>query len=217
MRHEHPEPKLEKLSEVVERKILQVPPPLNFNEVTGVEMVLARSGSDLFYVSRKPVSPAELSAFLGNLPEEEAAPARADVPQPAGDEPGTEAMTQDVGRKPFTAVSWTMAVRFCKWLTAQNRRRYRLPAKDELAAAEGPFPCALWTRSEWEGPDRDALEMRLRFGMPMHCIWDPAHLIGAADVFGELPFATYPELGFMVVTDVRTGVQDRLNRLRAEQ
>jgi len=173
----------------------RIPTPSRFRELSGVAMVLVGSGKNAVYMSQSAITQSEFTAFLNDTGHE------------AGKD-GTEAESAPA------AVSWNMATQFCQWLTSRNRARFRLPTDDELNAFTQQSDLALWTSSEWKGPTPAERNVRLRFGVEMHSIWDPSRVLGAESILGEVPFASHPQLVFRVVTSLSTGKRDRWNRLR---
>ncbi|MBT3376851.1 MAG: SUMF1/EgtB/PvdO family nonheme iron enzyme [Lentisphaerae bacterium] len=176
-----------------------VAPPPGFANRNSMAMTLLTDGEHSFYVSEKLVSTQQFSAFFkaSTTGKEDGAPHKAD--------------------KPMTGLSWDMARQFCRWLSVRENATYRLPTAAEAALIGERFPSAVWTNSTWEGPDPAARKVRERFGVPMKIIWDPHKRFGAETTVGELPFASYDELAFTVVTSRKTGRVDRWNRLRTEK
>ena len=176
----------------------RIPPPRRFSDANGIAMVLIGSGAKAVYISEMPISRGEIGLFIDDSGAGET------QAQEGSGGPGHAA----------AAASRDMAEQFCQWLTARNRARFRLPDLAELRALTGQPDVALWTSSEWKGPSATEKNTRLRFGVMMYCVWDPGGVLGAEEVFGEVPFAAYPQLGFRVVTSLSTGERDRWNRLR---
>ncbi|OGV73648.1 MAG: hypothetical protein A3K19_20705 [Lentisphaerae bacterium RIFOXYB12_FULL_65_16] len=192
---EKPEPQLKKELELVERKIREVPPPRQFTDATGLSMVLVESEKNSFYISQAPVSEKEYGHW---------------VKVTGGQGPD---MLPDT---PIKAVTWDKANEFCRWVTDQNRQVFSLPTLEEMRSFKRRLPVAVWTSSVWEGTDITVRRMRERFAVSMYSVWDPALHMASGEAFGELPFATYPQIGFVVVASKDCGIQDRLNRLKGK-
>ena len=181
--------------ELVERKIREVPPPRQFTDATGLSMVLVESEKNSFYISQAPVSEKEYGHW---------------VKVTGGQGPD---MLPDT---PIKAVTWDKANEFCRWVTDQNRQVFSLPTLEEMRSFKRRLPVAVWTSSVWEGTDITVRRMRERFAVSMYSVWDPALHMASGEAFGELPFATYPQIGFVVVASKDCGIQDRLNRLKGK-
>ena len=194
---EQADPRLGKLHDSVRRSILAVPPPARFTDPDGRNMVLAGTGQDAVYLSVTAVSAAAVRAF------------RTQQRTPPAAAPGTAAAAA-------TAISRDTAVKFCEWLSMRHGRLYGLPTAAVLQHARIAFPCAVWTATEWKGPDVTAARMRRQFGVRMYTLWDPDERLGSSAVPGEFPFAAHAQLGFTVTVAPAAGIQDRLNRLQRQ-
>ena len=49
--------------------------------------------------------------------------------------------------------------------------------------------------------------------MKLQTVWDPQHLLSELEYTGELPDASYKNLGFLIITPVKTGIRQRLDAL----
>jgi len=192
----------------IDNRIRNVPPPPAFRNASGQMMVYVDAGAESFYLSAAPVSRTLFETFLAEF--QKSAP---QAPAPAGTHPAATPGSEALHPTP-AAVSWDMATAFCKWLSARERHPYALPTAAQLEAAGPQTPCALWTRTEWRGPEPRSVETRQRFGGSMYQIWAPDTSLnpGGAEP-AELPFAEYPNLGFSIVTAPETGHRTRWERL----
>lgn len=194
---EQADARLSELHDAVRRAILAVPPPARFTDPDGRDLVLAGTGRDAVYLSITAAAAAAVRAFQ----------AQRQAPQPAD---------TGVAASAATAISRSTAVAFCEWLSAQHGRLYGLPTVAVLQHAGIAFPCALWTATEWTGPDATGARMRRQFGARMYTLWDPQERLGSGTMPGEFPFAAHTQLGFTVTVAPAAGIQDRLNRLQRQ-
>jgi len=187
----------------LQKYLASIPPPRSFVSTCGLKMLLLGRSDQAFYISEMPVSEAvyqALSAF------------RQDGQQPCA------ALEQT---PPQGNVSIDQAEEFCQGLSRFEGFPYSLPERKELAWAERQKlvpDIAVWCRSKWS-PDWEELEAQKRFGISLYTVWDPRRVLNASQesgLSGELKNAAYPQLGFLVITPVRTGRQLRLQRLQAE-
>ncbi len=183
--------------------LASIPPPRSFVSNTGLKMQLLGRGDQAFYISESPVSEAvyrAISAFRQD-----------------GQLPGTELEQTP----PQGSVNIDQAEEFCQGLSKFEGFPYSLPERKELAWAERQklIPSiAVWCRSKWS-PDWEELEAQKRFGISLYTVWDARRVLSSSQdsgLSGELKNAAYAQLGFLVITPVRTGRQLRLQRLQAE-
>lgn len=95
-----------------------------------------------------------------------------------------------------------------------------LPEEAQLQLLKGYAPTidkAVWIggKPQLQPHEREALQ---RFDMKMGRIWDPRGLLrrktsGIADVSSELPWASYPELGCILVANVQAGRKTFLEKI----
>ncbi len=192
---------LAKLGETLMANSKRVAPPAAFQTADGMDMVLVGQGAKAFYVSKEPVGGSLFAAFRQSLP--------------ASDR-DKEMLPAAGGGSGAVSVPWSTAARFCRWMQARLKAPCRLPTVNELELACPNSEQALWSESEWKGPNASADSARQRFGVKMMSIWDPAGSLGTGQVFGEVLFARYPGLGFRVVTSQMTGKIERWNRLKKD-
>lgn len=187
----------------LQKYLASIPPPPSFVSNAGLKMLLLGRGDQAFYVSDNPVSEAVYRA-MSTFRED-------------GQQPGTELEQAP----PQGNVNLDQAEDFCQGLSKFEGFSYRLPERKELAWAERAKlipPVAVWCRSKWS-PDWEELEAQKRFGISLFTVWDPRRVLSASQesgLSGELKNAAYPQLGFLVITPVRTGRQLRLQRLQAD-
>jgi len=194
---------LKKQLRELQRYLANIPPPPSFINNSGLTMLLLGRGDQAFYISETPVSEAlyqAISAFQQN-----------------GQTPDNR-----LANSPHQGnINIDQAEEFCRSLSKFEGYPYSLPERKELAWAERRklIPnIAVWCRSKWS-PDWEELEAQKRFGINLFTVWDPHRTLNAAQdsgLTGELKNAAYAQLGFLVITPVRTGQQLRLQRLQAE-
>jgi hypothetical protein len=187
----------------LQRYLANIAPPPTFTSNSGLRMLLLGQGAQAFYISENPVSEAlyqAISAFQEN-----------------GQAPGGAlANTPHQGN-----LNIDQAEEFCRGLSKFEGYPYSLPERKELAWAERKklIPnIAVWCRSKWV-PDWEELEAQKRFAVNLFTVWDPRRILSSSQdsgLAGELKNAAYAQLGFLVITPVRTGRQLRLQRLQAE-
>ncbi len=180
-----------------------IPPPQQFITRCGLEMTLLGKNRPACYVSRRPINITtyqEINEF-----------------GKSGQRPG-----EMLPEAPLQGdVNLAQAEEFCRHLSHYEAFTFRLPKRSELAQMERQqlLPeIAVWSMSEWSR-GWEQQEISKRFGCKLFGVWDPARVLRLeqnAGFVGELPQAFYPQLGFMVVTDVATGNQLRLQRIRDE-
>jgi hypothetical protein len=188
----------------LQRYLASIPPPRSFISNCGLKMLLLGRGNQAFYISEIPISEAvyqAISAFQQN--EQQLSGAALKQTPPQGN------------------LSIDQAEIFCQGLSKFEGFPYSLPERKELAWAERAklIPqIAVWCRSKWS-PEWEELEAQKRFGISLYTVWDPQRVLSTSQesgLSGELKNAAYPQLGFLVITPLRTGRQLRLQRLQAE-
>gem|GEM_PF-4484927 len=194
---EQADPRLSQLYDSARRAILAVPPPPQYTDAEGRLLTLIGKDRDAVYLGTVPIADADLNRFRA-------------TPRP--DAASDRAPTAEIA----VSVTVNTAAAFCKWLSAQHGHTYALPTAAVLGRAGIAYPCALWTATEWDGPDTGAARARRQFGVRMLTVWDPDERLGSGPLPGELPFAAYPELGFTVTVAPVAAIQDRLNRLQRQ-
>ncbi len=187
----------------LQKYLATIPPPPSFISNSGLKMLLLGRGDQAFYISENPVSEAVYRAISAFRQE--------------GQQPGVELEQAP----PQGGVNIDQAEEFCQSLSKFEGFPFSLPERKELAWAERQKlipPIAVWCRSKWS-PDWEELEAQKRFGISLYTVWDPRRVLSASQesgLAGELKNAAYPQLGFLLITPVRTGRQLRLQRLQAE-
>ncbi|MDQ0288212.1 hypothetical protein [Oligosphaera ethanolica] len=214
--------------------ICNVPPPRSFITHSGITMRLCGQGKEWFYVSEQPITEAQYQAVIQPQAGDSAKAPATDSPSPAK-----------------TDVSLTNAIRFCGMLTRLEQRNLLLP-NISRANRYPPIPkagnenhtyvlpdnnqlnilsltsytpsCAIWINSPWLPNDSDTERALERFAVSFNIVWDPRRLFAESTTFGELPFARYPQLGFVIVTHRNTGwylrwqhLLDKMDAANAEQ
>ncbi len=207
LRRERPETRVARLLAQVHRLMAAVPPPATFRNRLGMRFILAPAGAKGepgIYALSAPVSAEVFRRFHSGA----LAPA---PPMPGRRSPPAGAAA------PAVAVDWRTAAAFAVWLSRQTGMHYMLPSRAEIERLPQPPGCALWTRSEWKGPDPEHYAMRRRFGITMFEIVVPGAAPGRRPAaLPELPFARYRSLSFILVTPVSTGRLLRIIRLRGK-
>jgi hypothetical protein len=164
------------------------PPPEQFENGIGVNMILVVDGKESFYISQLPVSADKL------------AKAYADP-------------TNGVPEQP----NWYEAKRFCQWLSEAESVLYRLPTVQHMTAfsqAGGKVEEPVWTQTAYEPESVQERSMMTRFGVGMVMVYDQEEVLGSGNPTRELPFARYPQMRFHVVTPAETGWRFRWNALK---
>lgn len=183
--------------------IARVPPPKSFVNQLGMKMILLGQGEAAFYISEQCVRQAEFEAMIA-FQKDEIRPEQAPEQSP-----------------PMSNVNLEQAEQFCRSLSKYEGFTYKVPERRELAMLQQQrrLPeLALWCRSKWT-PDWREEEAQKRFACFLYTVWDPHRLISGGEeaaVAGELKNASYEQLGFMVISDAKTGRRLRMQRLQAE-
>ena len=184
------------------KQIRGVPPPPRYVNSAGLELRLHEiAGGERFYVST-PVTREFLNSFLnghGHTSPDSALT--------------THQGTTETGQSIATGVTRNLAQAYCGWLTETAGHEYRLPTFRQ-AEATGNLPVAIWTRTTWEYENRQTADLCRRSGLRLWTLYDPRERLAAGRAVGELPFANYKSLGFVITTTTRTAIQNRLQRLR---
>jgi len=189
---------LKKLVENVQGLILRLPPPSTFTTRCGLKMRLIGTLPNAFYISETCI-PAAL------FDEVRTAKALQREPFITGDYPDSNA-----------AASYSQATAFCKWLSAYEFNQYKLPEIKQIRLLPNynVLPNkAIWCATVWTPDDVNYSRAEERFGLKMQNVWDPKHLLSDLEYTGELPDASYKNLGFIVATNVKTGIRQRLDTL----
>ncbi|MCR4575483.1 MAG: hypothetical protein K5787_17130 [Lentisphaeria bacterium] len=189
---------LKKLNGNIQAAILKLPPPPNFTTRSGLKMVLVGTAPNAFYVSETCI-PSDLFDSVRT------AKALQREPVVAGHYMGDNA-----------TASYQQAVAFCKWMSAYEFNTYQIPELKQLKLLPtfNVLPAkAVWSITAWSPDDINYSRAVERFGVKFQTVWDPKHLLSELDFIGELPNATYKNLGFIVTTSIRTGIRQRLETL----
>ncbi|MGI5922879.1 MAG: hypothetical protein ACOX9E_02935 [Lentisphaeria bacterium] len=210
--------------QTVQMAIINVPPPKSYISQSGITMLLCRQGRDAFYVSEKPISVAQYQALT----------------QPMAGTNVNLADAKDIPSPTKTGLNLVEALHFCHLMSRfeQNayillninrgnyyplipqarteKQLYALPDNKQLQllSLAGYSPtCALWINSPWPPSDLETERAQERFAVSFNIVWDPQEHFAGGKTFGELPFARYQQLGFVVVTPLQTGWNLRWQRL----
>ena len=189
---------LKKLSDNIQGLIFKLPPPTTFTTRSGLKMRLIGTLPNAFYISENCVPDALFD-------EVRTAKALQREPFISGEYPNTNA-----------AASYTQAVAFCKWLSTYEFSQYAIPDLKHLQILPNYNVLsekAIWSATVWAPDDINYNRAAERFGMKLQTIWDPQHLLSELEYTGELPDASYKNLGFLIITPVRTGIRQRLDTL----
>ncbi|MBT3286748.1 MAG: hypothetical protein HN849_17485 [Victivallales bacterium] len=166
----------------------RIPAPGTFENHLGLNMVLVRQKKTSFYISREPVPAGKLAEALGN----------------------------QAGKPPLTP-NWHQARHFCRWLSQGASAPYYLPTLDQMktfTGLGGKVTRPVWTQDLHRPKKLAERRMRSRFGVETVVLFDPAGILGNQAEHEEMPFASYPEMSFYVVTPVETGWWLRWNTLK---
>lgn len=186
----------------IKQAVKNVPPPPSFTTRSGIGMQLLGKGRDAFYVSATPITTQQFLAVNQGLPANS-------TPAPDADN-----KTPRQG-----SITFAQAEEFCRNLSAFERLNYALPdAKQQSILSQESYApgCALWINNHWNPNDLDATRLNDRFAMSFFVIWDPQQCLANGVLFGELPFASSPQLGLAVVTGQETGWLLRWQRILIE-
>lgn len=189
---------LKKLYDNINGLILNLPPPTTFTTRCGLKMRLIGKLPNAFYVSEDCV-PAAL------FDEVRVSMALQREPFITGDYPNANA-----------TASYTQAAAFCKWLTTYEFNPYGLPDMKQLKLLPNYNVLpekAIWCSAVWSPDDVNYSRAEERFGVKLQTVWDPKHLLSELEFTGELPDASYKNLGFLIVTSVKAGIKQRLDLL----
>ena len=189
---------LKKLYDNIQSLILKLPPPATYTTRCGLKMRLVGTLPNALYISENCV-PAAL------FDEVRVSKALQREPFITGDYPNSNA-----------SATYTQAVAFCKWLSTYEFNPYVLPNLKQLQMLPSfnVLPeKAIWCSTVWSPDDVNYSRAEERFGVKLQNIWDPQHLLSELEYTGELPDASYKNLGFLVVTNVKTGIKQRLETL----
>ena len=189
---------LKKLNDNIQGLILKMPPPTTFTTRSGLKMRLVGTLPNAFYISENCVPDALF---------DEVRTARALQREPfiSANYPNTNA-----------SASFTQAIAFCKWLSSYEFSNYILPDTKQLQILPdfNALPeKAIWSATVWSPDDVNYSRAAERFGIKLQTVWDPQHLLSDLEYTGELPDASYKNLGFLVITHVKTGIRQRLDAL----
>ncbi len=189
---------LKKLNDNIQGLIFKLPPPTTFTTRSGLKMRLIGTLPNAFYISENCVPDALFD-------EVRTAKALQREPFISGDYPNTNA-----------AASYTQAVAFCKWLSTYEFSTYAIPDLKHLSILPNYNVLpekAIWSTTVWAPDDVNYSRATERFGIKLQNIWDPQHLLSELEYTGELPDASYKNLGFLIMTPVKTGIRQRLDAL----
>ena len=126
-----------------------------------------------------------------------------------------------VSSKPISEGNVTLeeAYFYARDFSQREKAVYKLPtmAEMKLMNQTGFKPtCAIWSIQPWGVENADFVRMSDRFGVKMYWIWDPACKLGRQPTYGELKFAKFPSLGYYLVTNAKTGWQNRWDKIIAD-
>ena len=189
---------LKKLNDNVQALIFKLPPPTTFTTRSGLKMRLIGTLPNAFYISENCVPDALFD-------EVRTAKALQREPFISGEYQNTNA-----------TASYTQAVAFCKWLSTYEFNPYAIPDLKHLRLLPNYNVLpekAIWSATVWAPDDVNYSRAAERFGMKLQTIWDPQHLLSELEYTGELPDASYKNLGFLIITSVKTGIRQRLDAL----
>jgi len=189
---------LKKLNDNIQGLIFKLPPPTTFTTRSGLKMRLIGTLPNAFYISENCVPDALFD-------EVRTAKALQREPFISGDYQNANA-----------TASYTQAVAFCKWLSTYEYSMYAIPDLKHLQILPNYNVLpekAIWSATVWSPDDVNYSRAAERFGMKLQTIWDPQHLLSELEYTGELPDASYKNLGFLVITHVKTGIRQRLDAL----
>ena len=212
MAQQDPAPEISTALSRVRRRIVAEPPPRAFRTDTGLEMVLAEGPNAAFYIARHPVRWQVVCAFCNDTGRRPASLPETAL-HPSETNAALEASAPDA---PADHVTMETARAIARWISTRAGAEYRLPTIEELRRRPPKTPGALWTRTEWNGPDDKHARLRNRYAVQLYELWDPKERVCGRGPTCELPFAHYETLGFVLVTDLRTGVEHRIRRLRSQ-
>ena len=188
---------LKNTAQQLQYRITNTLPPTEFTCALGIEFKLVMTNKESFYISRSPLT-ADQFEKLHNLTS-------SDITE--------EELTQHVIRFRSQGITHDEARWVADTIGHLCGFPCRLPTAKQLAVLKeygAALKQALWLDGELPADFKfKSREAQQRFGMEMSPIWDPAGMLrtgqDAQALSEELSWASYPELGCAVVTDIQAG------------
>lgn len=196
---------LKNTAQQLQYRIATMPPPQKFTCALGIDFILVSAQEMSFYISRSPIT-ADQFEKLHNLTS-------SDITE--------DALNQAVVRFRSKGITHDEALWIADTIGHLCGFPCRLPAVRQLTALKeygASLKQALWVDGERPAELKfKSREAQQRFGMTMSLLWDPAGILRSGEdaqaLAEELSWASYPELGCAVVTDIQAGRAARLEQM----